>query len=317
MGVPHLREVRISTHVCCAPACTCKCMHTHTRSHTHSHTLTHSHTHTLTHSHIHTDMCARTCTHAHTHAHTRTHTHVHVQLRIRMQGVTVGDRAAHQPVMHTAQLVYFALTAAALLLAPLLVGHLGSSGLQKLSPGLGCHLLLKPPPPRVLQAHHSSWLAWSATALAILGLCVAALLSAPAPHPYLLADNRHLMFYVWRRLLAPRGLLHVVAMAASATAAWLGMIWALAAAQRQQQGVLWVCGFLVAVVMVLSPAWLLEFRCVPAASGLLFERGTCTALCSSSHSGVCVCVCVCVCKGGVSGCMHGCVGGFVGVQVWV
>jgi len=36
-------------------------------------------------------------------------------------------------------------------------------------------------------------------------LCFAALRAAPPPHPYLLADNRHFTFYIWRRLLAVAG----------------------------------------------------------------------------------------------------------------
>ena len=37
-----------------------------------------------------------------------------------------------------------------------------------------------------------------------LAASLAALVCAPQPHPYLLADNRHFTFYVWRRFLAPR-----------------------------------------------------------------------------------------------------------------
>mmetsp|Transcript_5987 Transcript_5987/g.15927 ORF Transcript_5987/g.15927 Transcript_5987/m.15927 type:complete len:593 (+) Transcript_5987:1098-2876(+) len=179
------------------------------------------------------------------------------------KGVAVGDRAAHQPVHHFAQLVYFGLFSAVLLLVPLIAATWLST-LLHIEPNKESLLApQKRPSPRL---HFPfPWLqlgklAWLALTLIVTALCLAALHSAPSPHPYLLADNRHFTFYVWRRLLAYRSWFHAMILAATAAAAWVSMIRALAAAQQRQHGPLWVCGFVTAAALLLVPAWLLEFR---------------------------------------------------------
>ena len=57
----------------------------------------------------------------------------------------------------------------------------------------------------------------------LLAVCLAVLLqSAGPPHPYLLADNRHLAFYAWRRWLGHPWLRLTLVPASLATLALLG-----------------------------------------------------------------------------------------------
>lgn len=92
--------------------------------------------------------------------------------------VVVGDRAAHAPACHVAQLLYFGAFACASLAPVLLPGRRALVQAVKL--------------PQLVQIT----LFVSASALcAFVGLWYS------LAHPYLLADNRHYTFYIWRRLL--------------------------------------------------------------------------------------------------------------------
>lgn len=94
-------------------------------------------------------------------------------------GITLGDKEAHAPSAHLMQPLYFALfclaSAAPLLAQPSIVGRL---------------------------KHALS--AWQAASLAVLILAVVAGCAVVAryslEHPYLLADNRHYTFYLWRKV---------------------------------------------------------------------------------------------------------------------
>lgn len=73
-------------------------------------------------------------------------------------------------------------------------------------------------------------------------------------HPYLLADNRHYTFYLWKRLLRKQAVrqglvpLYVVG--------WALLMEGLASTQ----GHLWAVAYAAATAVTLAPAWLLEFR---------------------------------------------------------
>ena len=89
------------------------------------------------------------------------------------QGVVVGDRAAHTATLHLLQLCYFS------------AFYLGVT-----LPWAVRHLLELPAAVRA----HPTRLA------AALGLLLAAVHWGTVAHPYLLADNRHFTFYLWRRV---------------------------------------------------------------------------------------------------------------------
>ena len=74
-------------------------------------------------------------------------------------------------------------------------------------------------------------------------------------HPYLLADNRHYTFYLWKDLLGPMGPWRVALAPLCCTCVWL-----LCATLLLRQRGLWVGGLGVCTGLALVPAGLLEFR---------------------------------------------------------
>jgi len=89
-------------------------------------------------------------------------------------GIVVGDRSAHTAVVHLPQLFYFALFFSAL-------------GFPHVLPNTLRFLHL-------VNRHRL-------TAMAITLVMMIIVHTNTLAHPYLLADNRHLTFYLWRRLL--------------------------------------------------------------------------------------------------------------------
>ena len=176
-------------------------------------------------------------------------------------GIVVGDRANHVPVAHFAQLGYFALFAVPYLGcatgAPvLLLRRLGAAlRRQCLTPGRAGTLL---------------WL--------VIFASIALWFGSPM-HPFLLADNRHFPFYIWKaffRRFDPQARVALLP-------AYFGAAWALAAALRRPRPVpmsgaaaqdgaaaiaaagkpvsaLWLAGFALATTLVLVPAHLVEPR---------------------------------------------------------
>jgi alpha-1,2-glucosyltransferase len=74
-------------------------------------------------------------------------------------------------------------------------------------------------------------------------------------HPYLLADNRHFTFYLWKDILVPlrRHVTALVGMFASASVV-------LVATLCTARGGLWTAAFSTCTVVVLVPSGLLELR---------------------------------------------------------
>ncbi len=152
-------------------------------------------------------------------------------------GIVVGDKSHHAPVLHLMQPLYFALYASAWL-APVFWT------LQKLRTArqhLGRQFTQQP-----------------ARALAGMlagGAAVAATVhSSTLVHPFLLADNRHYTFYLWRRVLGRTPWARYIAVPA--------YLCALAMLQRglAYRHPLFQLLFAGATCMVLVPAHLVEFR---------------------------------------------------------
>lgn len=147
---------------------------------------------------------------------------------LRNGGVVVGDRDAHKPKLHLAQVCYFgAVTFAARLPA---VAASWTSGRPRRRAGRA--------------------------AMAVLTLlCAACAAWSSLAHPYLLADNRHYTFYVWRKWLG-RGLANRLTLAPVYAAC---LLWAWTQVGRSQ-GFLACLGLFLCVAAALCPAELLEFR---------------------------------------------------------
>ncbi|KAK9827785.1 hypothetical protein WJX74_001969 [Apatococcus lobatus] len=149
-------------------------------------------------------------------------------------GIVVGDRTAHAPALHLAQPLYCLL----FILGSLAPYHLNPSRLQ------GAWNRLK-------QHHASTW--------ACLAVGAGALSSAIAvgtiAHPYLLADNRHYTFYLWRRVMmahpaVPYALVPVYMYAA----------WSIHDSLTRRQSQAWIAGLAAGTCITLMPAALLELR---------------------------------------------------------
>ncbi|KAG2448493.1 hypothetical protein HYH02_006384 [Chlamydomonas schloesseri] len=146
--------------------------------------------------------------------------------------VVLGDKEAHKPVKHGAQLLYFAAWSALMLWPQLLPAAGAVAAAARRRPLL-------------------------AAATAAVGLAAAAGVAhvSTLVHPYMLADNRHYVFYLWRRLIN-RHRLARYALSPAYAAAWALLL----AAARRRVSRLWLAGFAVCLLAQLLPAWLLELR---------------------------------------------------------
>jgi alpha-1,2-glucosyltransferase len=110
----------------------------------------------------------------------------------------------------------------------------------------------------------------------------AAVCCGTVTHPYLLADNRHYTFYLWKDILGPLGAWRA-ALAPAYAASGLALFGALAAAR----GGLWALALTACTAAAIVPAGLLELRyfTVPAFLAVLHlppaPRGRVLAQCAA------------------------------------
>eukprot|EP00775_Hariotina_reticulata_P011207 gene11207-11357_t len=149
-------------------------------------------------------------------------------------GITLGDKEAHAPTSHLMQPLYFGLFT--------LMG--------------AWPLLLQPVVLRRLYHCMSSAPVLSTVGIAAAGaLAVGLVAKYSLVHPYLLADNRHYTFYIWRKVFA-RHWLPRYCLVPGYVVAWLLLLSALSAGQHW----LWVAAYVASCWVTLAPAWLVEFR---------------------------------------------------------
>lgn len=144
-------------------------------------------------------------------------------------GIVVGDKQAHKPVVHTAQIAYFFLF--------LLGCGLPLFALSDVSHGV-LHTAYRKP----LQSGF------------LLILCFLLLQWGTYIHQYTLADNRHFTFYVWRWFLS-----HEWFRSCLSPVVWYSVM-STAQLMSSTQTALWMVGFMACGAAVLIPAGLLEFR---------------------------------------------------------
>ena len=73
-------------------------------------------------------------------------------------------------------------------------------------------------------------------------------------HPYLLADNRHYTFYLWRRILKFKQVRYALGMSSILS------VWMICDALHVRHRRMWLVGFLICVTAVTVPSPLLELR---------------------------------------------------------
>mmetsp|Transcript_62273 Transcript_62273/g.197164 ORF Transcript_62273/g.197164 Transcript_62273/m.197164 type:complete len:478 (+) Transcript_62273:1843-3276(+) len=151
-------------------------------------------------------------------------------------GVVVGDRSAHSPCFHPTQVLYFLLVS----LAALGARYLRPSKLLQVAIGMGALARGR----------------WRQTALLAAAACtIACVARYTLVHPYMLADNRHYVFYLWKNILgkypAAKFLLVPLYLFAGGS-----LIPDLARARSP----LVAAVFVACTAVTLVPAWLVEFR---------------------------------------------------------
>lgn len=139
------------------------------------------------------------------------------------EGITLGDKSNHEVAIHGAQLLYFLLFLG-LFSAPLAARWFFNDGLKLR------HMQLAP-----------------AEVAAIWYI----IQYGTVVHPFILADNRHYTFYIWRRIVTPHGGLLVLPLY------WLAWRWFASTLEFRKLRT-WV--FLGALVAVLVPTPLMEPR---------------------------------------------------------
>lgn len=86
-------------------------------------------------------------------------------------------------------------------------------------------------------------------------IAAAAVHHGSVAHPYLLADNRHYTFYIWKNFLGRSAALRV-----ALAPLYAGCAYEVATRLRRRGGTLLAAGLLACAVAALLPAGLLEFR---------------------------------------------------------
>lgn len=161
-------------------------------------------------------------------------------------GIVLGDKTAHRAILNIPQLWYFATFCA--LSTPFDFARFVWTTARSLWSIHGRH------------RERRSLLASAAGFCCCVGaVAVSLMYLMPAPHPYLLADNRHYTFYIWRRLLHPSRSIYVL------HAPWFTLcaayvVTAFVRTAVSLQDVLSAVSCVVGTVLTLVPASLLEPR---------------------------------------------------------
>lgn len=148
--------------------------------------------------------------------------------------IVAGDREAHRVQFHGMQLLYF-LTFFTVAAAPLTMR-----------------------PARVVRFF--AWLSSQRPANILILLSLMAIGTyvcvehGTVVHPYLLSDNRHYAFYIWRRILRYKAARYALGPAS------VYAVWALTDICRNRHGRFWVLGFIVCAAAVTVPSPLFELR---------------------------------------------------------
>ena len=145
------------------------------------------------------------------------------------KGIVVGDRSAHQAVLHLPQVLYFC--AFTLFFA---VPFLVTPGKLKRF-AISC-------------SHHKL------NVCAVMATLWTAVYWFTYAHPYLLADNRHYTFYIWRKLIDRNRFMRYLV-----SPVYLYGLWAMRNELRHR-GFFQTIVFLLSCLALLVPQKLLEFR---------------------------------------------------------
>eukprot|EP00884_Botryococcus_braunii_P015445 jgi/Botrbrau1/2584/Bobra.145_1s0012.1 len=158
---------------------------------------------------------------------------------VRNGGIVVGDKANHKASLHLVQLLYFAAFAALSL-------PLSSFGLARLQQAAGA----------LLRSIRTDSFGTARRLVVALFFTAYVVQNFTLTHPFLLADNRHYTFYIWKDILGRHPVMRY-----SFIPLYIFSAWSL------QRGLtaggssaIWQLGFAVCTAATLVPSPLLEFR---------------------------------------------------------
>ncbi|KAG8065124.1 hypothetical protein GUJ93_ZPchr0004g38626 [Zizania palustris] len=149
-------------------------------------------------------------------------------------GIVLGAKEAHVVSPHFAQLLYFGLVSA----AALLPWHFSPSQVYDLF-----HWCRK----NKTYSFFSILIALGTSLFSVHFFSIA--------HPYLLADNRHYTFYIWRKVIQVHWMMKYI-LVPIYVYSWFSIVNILGKSQTR----VWVLSFVLSVALVLVPAPLVEFR---------------------------------------------------------
>lgn len=155
----------------------------------------------------------------------------HAHICTLVSGIVLGDREAHQASFHVPQLLYFA-------------AFCGLFGWPWTSDPSHVRSFVQ-----LMRSEKRYLLLFAYIGIAIV------LKNFSSAHPYLLADNRHYTFYVWRRFLSVNLPIQVLLY----PILYIYCIFVLVSAVSGKDG-LWKCVFAMCTTLSLVPQSLLEFR---------------------------------------------------------
>ncbi|PWW74640.1 Glycosyltransferase Family 59 protein [Tuber magnatum] len=169
--------------------------------------------------------------------------------------IALGDKSAHQLTLHLPQIFYFTLfttiTSLPLLLSPKLLYRFYDQN-------IGIYITTPPSSSRTrkspkLTIHYTKLLRTTT----LLTIILAIIWRNTYFHPYLLADNRHYVFYIFHRTLLAHPLIRYLAAPVYFASTWT-VLHVLKASRSVS--VLWVYAWAMAVIGTLVTAGLVEFR---------------------------------------------------------
>jgi len=200
-----------------------------------------------------------------------------VALVLRNGGVAVGDKDHHRPVLHAAMPLHLAVAASATL-APFWVFGQGDGAAAAASASPG---------PLPTQSRNG------VLALARHAVCAgcvsAALVLGSLEHPFLLADNRHYTFYLWRRVLR-----FPLIRALLGPPYYLCLLFVARTLRRAGRGALWVSIYAVAAALTLVPTPLFEPRYwTPGVVVFLLNAPPAQSAAQRAALALSVCACLC------------------------
>jgi alpha-1,2-glucosyltransferase len=155
--------------------------------------------------------------------------------------IVLGDQSNHLPMLHTSQLLYFMMYVSTIFSIQWVDRSYKGNGIC----GVLCHLI---------ETTRKSMIMLTLLVAGILFTVISVQYYSPT-HPFMLADNRHYIFYIWKNIFNRHRAIKYLFIPLYVIFSW-GNIRRL----RLNNSLLWCIGLVICTSLVLVPAHLVEFR---------------------------------------------------------